>query len=81
MSNSITKRVKKIIINKLGITKKNITMSSSFKKDLGADSLDTIEIIMALEEEFNIEILDEDAEKITNLKEAVNYIQNFKKKL
>ncbi|QJC34400.1 acyl carrier protein [Enterobacteriaceae endosymbiont of Donacia crassipes] len=79
MSNSITRRVKKIIINKLGITKQNITKSSAFKEDLGADSLDTIEIIMALEEEFNIEILDEDAEKITNIEKAVNYIHNFKK--
>ncbi|QJC35171.1 acyl carrier protein [Enterobacteriaceae endosymbiont of Donacia proxima] len=79
MRNSIIKRVKKIIINKLGITEKNITMSSSFKEDLGADSLDTIEIIMALEEEFNIEILDEDAEKIINIEKAVNYIYNFKK--
>ncbi|QJC38436.1 acyl carrier protein [Enterobacteriaceae endosymbiont of Donacia fulgens] len=78
MSNSITKRVKKIIIDQLGI-KKNIISSSSFKEDLGADSLDTIEIIMALEEEFNIEILDEDAEKITTIQEAINYINNYKK--
>ncbi|QJC37208.1 acyl carrier protein [Enterobacteriaceae endosymbiont of Donacia thalassina] len=79
MSNSITKRVKKIIINQLGIKKKNIINSSSFKEDLGADSLDTIEIIMALEEEFNIEILDEDAEKITTIQKAIDYINHFKK--
>lgn len=79
MSNSITKRVKKIIINQLGIKKEYIRNSSSFKEDLGADSLDTIEIIMALEEEFNIEILDEDAEKITTIQEAINYINNYKK--
>ncbi|QJC33580.1 acyl carrier protein [Enterobacteriaceae endosymbiont of Donacia provostii] len=79
MSNSITKRVKKIIINKLGIKEENINIFSSLKEDLGADSLDTIEIIMALEEEFNIEILDEDAEKITNIKKAVDYINNYKK--
>ncbi|QJC33986.1 acyl carrier protein [Enterobacteriaceae endosymbiont of Donacia cinerea] len=79
MSNSITKRIKKIIINQLGIKKKKFFHDSSFKKDLGADSLDTIEIIMALEEEFNIEILDEDAEKITSLQEAINYINNYKK--
>ncbi|QJC35575.1 acyl carrier protein [Enterobacteriaceae endosymbiont of Donacia sparganii] len=78
MSNSITKRVKKIIIDQLGI-KKNIINSASFKEDLGADSLDTIEIIMSLEEEFNIEILDEDAEKITTIQEAINYINNYKK--
>ncbi|QJC38024.1 acyl carrier protein [Enterobacteriaceae endosymbiont of Donacia marginata] len=78
MSNSITKRVKKIIIDQLGIKKEDITNSSSFKEDLGADSLDTIEIIMALEEEFNIEILDEDAEKITSIQEAINYINNYK---
>ncbi|QJC36800.1 acyl carrier protein [Enterobacteriaceae endosymbiont of Donacia vulgaris] len=78
MSNSITNRIKKIIINQLG-TKKNIFHYSSFKKDLGADSLDTIEIIMALEEEFNIEILDEDAEKITTIQEAINYINSHKK--
>ncbi|QJC37623.1 acyl carrier protein [Enterobacteriaceae endosymbiont of Donacia bicoloricornis] len=79
MNNSITKRVKKIIIDQLGIKKKHIINSSSFKKDLGADSLDTIEIMMALEEEFNIEILDEDAEKITTIQEAINYINNYKK--
>ncbi|QJC34799.1 acyl carrier protein [Enterobacteriaceae endosymbiont of Donacia piscatrix] len=79
MRNSIIKRVKKIITNKLGITKQDITMSSSFKEDLGADSLDIIEIIMSLEEEFNIEILDEDAEKITDFEKAINYIYNLKK--
>ncbi|QJC33179.1 acyl carrier protein [Enterobacteriaceae endosymbiont of Donacia clavipes] len=77
-SNSIIERVKKIIINVLEIKKNNITNTSSFKKDLNADSLETIEIIMALEEEFNIEISDEDAEKITSIQEAVSYINDYK---
>ncbi|QJC32773.1 acyl carrier protein [Enterobacteriaceae endosymbiont of Donacia semicuprea] len=77
-SNSITQRVKKIIINILEIKKNNIANTSSFKKDLNADSLETIEIIMALEEEFNIEISDEDAEKITSIQEAINYINDYK---
>jgi acyl carrier protein len=67
-------RVKKIVVEHLGVDEAKVTENASFVDDLGADSLDTVELVMALEEEFGIEIPDEDAEKITRVKEAVDYI-------
>ena len=70
----VADRVKKIIVDQLGVEEELVTSEASFVDDLGADSLDTVELVMALEEEFGIEIPDEDAEKITRVKEAVDYI-------
>jgi len=69
-------KVKKIIIEQLGADEADITMEASFIDDLGADSLDIVELIMALEEEFDIEIPDSDAEKIATVGDAVEYIKN-----
>lgn len=71
---SIDERVKKIVAEQLGVKEDEIQNSASFVEDLGADSLDTVELVMALEEEFETEIPDEEAEKITTVKEAVDYI-------
>ena len=73
MSN-IEERVKSIVVKQLGVKKEEIKNESKFIDDLGADSLDTVELVMALEEEFETEIPDEEAEKITTVKEAVDYI-------
>jgi acyl carrier protein len=67
-------RVKKVAVAQLNVNVEEVTMEASFTKDLGADSLDTVELVMALEEEFGMEIPDEDAEKITTVGEAVKYI-------
>ena len=67
-------RVKKVIMEQLGVKEDQITENASFVDDLGADSLDTVELVMALEEEFDCEIPDEEAEKITTVKEAIDYI-------
>ena len=72
---SVDEKVKDIISEQLGVKKEEIKLESSFIDDLGADSLDTVEVVMALEEEFGIEIPDEDAEKITTVGEAVKYIE------
>ena len=72
--NEIFDKVKKIVVDRLGVTDDQVTMEASFTEDLGADSLDTVELVMAFEEEFNIEIPDEDAEKIGTVKNAVEYI-------
>jgi len=74
MSN-IEERVIKMVAEQLGVKEDDIQATSSFVEDLGADSLDTVELIMALEEEFDAEIPDEDAEKIATVQDAVNYIQ------
>jgi acyl carrier protein len=74
MSN-IEERVIKMVAEQLSVKEEDIQASSSFVEDLGADSLDTVELIMALEEEFDAEIPDEDAEKIATVEDAVNYIQ------
>jgi len=71
----IAERVKSIVAEQLGIKKEEIKESSSFIDDLGADSLDTVELVMALEEEFGIEISDEDAEKIRTVGDAIKYIE------
>jgi len=68
-------RVKKIIVDRLGVDEAEVTLEASFKEDLGADSLDVVELVMELEDEFDMEISDEDAEKITTVGEVVNYIQ------
>ncbi len=72
----ITERVKKIVVEHLGVEKNKVIESASFVDDLGADSLDTVELVMAFEEEFNIEIPDDIAEKITTIKEAIEHIEN-----
>jgi acyl carrier protein len=74
MSN-IEARVKKIIIEQLGVKEEQVTNDASFVEDLGADSLDTVELVMALEEEFECEIPDEDAEKITTVQQAIDYVK------
>ncbi|MDK2855115.1 MAG: acyl carrier protein [Bacillota bacterium] len=72
---SIFDRVKEIIVDQLGVDEEAVTPEASFVDDLGADSLDIVELVMALEEEFGIEIPDEDAEKITTVGDAVEYIK------
>jgi len=67
-------KVKKIIVEQLGVDADEVTAEASFVDDLGADSLDTVELVMAFEEEFDLEIPDEDAEKITKVQDAVTYI-------
>ncbi|MEB3233389.1 MAG: acyl carrier protein [Leptolyngbyaceae bacterium] len=75
MSN-IEERVKKIIVEQLGVAEDEVKPESSFTTDLGADSLDTVELVMALEEEFDTEIPDEDAEKITTVQAAIDYVNS-----
>ncbi len=71
---SVEERVKKLICEQLGVKADEVKDDASFVEDLGADSLDTVELVMALEEEFETEIPDEEAEKITTVKEAIDYI-------
>ncbi|MBO8440512.1 MAG: acyl carrier protein [bacterium] len=71
----VANKVKEIIVDKLGVEASEVTESASFTNDLGADSLDTVELIMEFEKEFNIEIAEEDAEKITTVGEAINHIE------
>ena len=71
---SVEERVKKIVVEQLGVKEDEVTSEASFVDDLGADSLDTVELVMALEEEFETEIPDEDAEKITTVQQAVDYM-------
>lgn len=71
---TIEKRVKEIVAEQLGVDEAQVTNEASFMDDLGADSLDTVELVMALEEEFDIEISDENAEKIQTVQDAVDYI-------
>jgi acyl carrier protein len=77
---AVADQVKKIIVEQLGVDEDEVTPDASFVDDLGADSLDTVELVMAFEEEFSIEIPDEDAEKITRVKEAIEYIEAHAKK-
>ncbi|MBI5135977.1 MAG: acyl carrier protein [Nitrospirae bacterium] len=74
MSDSVESRVKEIICTQLGVDADKVVSSANFVDDLGADSLDTVELVMAFEEEFDIEIPDEDAEKITTVNAAVTYV-------
>jgi acyl carrier protein len=71
---TVAEKVKSIIVEQLGVEADEVTPEASFTEDLGADSLDIVELVMAFEEEFGIEIPDEDAEKITRVKEAIEYI-------
>jgi acyl carrier protein len=73
---SIAERVKKIIVDKLGVEETQITDDASFTNDLGADSLDTVELIMEFEKEFNVTIEDSDAEKIQTVSDAVKYLES-----
>ncbi|HYX26792.1 MAG: acyl carrier protein [Acidobacteria bacterium] len=73
---AVADKVKSIIVEQLGVDEEEVTLDASFTEDLGADSLDIVELVMAFEEEFGIEIPDEEAEKISNVREAVDYIQN-----
>lgn len=73
---TIEDRVKKIVVEQLGVKEDEVTNDASFVDDLGADSLDTVELVMALEEEFGTEIPDEQAEKITTIQQAVDYIKS-----
>ena len=72
---SVEERVKQIIVEQLGVDEAEVTPSASFVDDLGADSLDTVELVMAFEEAFEIEIPDEDAEKIRTVQDAVSYVE------
>ncbi|MFH1374125.1 MAG: acyl carrier protein [bacterium] len=78
---SIEEKVKGIIVEQLGVEAGQVTDSAKFVEDLGADSLDTVELVMALEEEFSIEIPDEDAEKIMAVSDAIGYIKNHSEKV
>ncbi len=77
---TIAERVRKIVIEQLGVKDEELRNDASFVDDLGADSLDTVELVMALEEEFETEIPDEKAEKITTIQEAIDYIEAHSKK-
>ena len=76
MAEATEARVKEIIINELGVEPEKVTDDASFVEDLGADSLDTVELVMAFEEEFGMEIPDEEAEKLQTVGDAIDYIQN-----
>jgi acyl carrier protein len=76
---SVEERVTKIVAEQLGVNEGEVTKASSFVNDLGADSLDTVELVMALEEEFDCEIPDEEAEKITTVQQAIDYINAHQK--
>ncbi len=77
---SVEERVKEIIVEQLGVEAGQVTDKAKFVDDLGADSLDTVELVMALEEEFSLEIPDEDAEKITSVGDAISYIKDHSSK-
>ena len=79
MAKPVEERVKEIIVEQLGVEEDEVLPAAKFIEDLGADSLDTVELVMAFEEEFGIEIPDEDAEKITRVKEAIEYIESHAK--
>lgn len=75
MKDNIFERVQDIVVQQLGVDKAKVTLNANFANDLGADSLDTVELVMAIEEEFSIEIPDEDAEKIATLDQAIQFIE------
>ncbi|AIC94866.1 MULTISPECIES: acyl carrier protein [Shouchella] len=72
----VMERVTKIVVDRLGVEESEVTLEASFKDDLKADSLDVVELVMELEDEFDMEIADEDAEKIATVKDVVDYINN-----
>ena len=76
---SVEERVKKIVVEQLGVNDSEVRPDASFVDDLGADSLDTVELVMALEEEFDCEIPDEEAEKITSVQQAIDYINSHQR--
>lgn len=76
MSDAILERVKKVVVEQLSVDENEVTPEASFTSDLGADSLDTVELVMAFEEEFGVEIPDEEAEKIATVKDAVSFIES-----
>ncbi len=78
--NQIFEAVKKVVVEQLGVSESEVKRESSFVDDLGADSLDTVELVMALEENFSIEIPDEEAEKIKTVGDSINYIMSHAKK-
>ncbi len=73
---TIQERVTKVVVDQLGVSEDQVTLEASFVDDLGADSLDTVELVMALEEEFDTEIPDDKAEKIVKVKDVIEYIEN-----
>ena len=75
---SIEERVKEIIVDQLGVSADQVTMEAKFVEDLGADSLDTVELVMALEEEFDVEVPDDEAEKLQAVKDVVTFIESKK---
>jgi acyl carrier protein len=79
MADSVEDKVKSIIVEELGVDEAEVTANARFIDDLGADSLDTVELVMRFEEEFGIEIPDEDAEKITSVRDAISYIEEHSK--
>ncbi len=76
LDQAIFEKVQKILVEQLGVSYEDVTADASFVEDLGADSLDVVELVMALEEEFDLKISDEEAEKIATVRDAVNYIVN-----
>jgi acyl carrier protein len=80
LSMSVEERVKRIVIDQLGVEEGQVTQEAKFVEDLGADSLDTVELVMALEEEFKLEIPDDEAEKISTVGQAVEYIETHQSK-
>jgi len=79
MAKSVEEKVKEIIVEQLGVEEDDVTPNAKFIEDLGADSLDTVELVMALEEEFETEIPDEEAEKITTVQLAIDYVKSHAK--